>query len=222
MSVLGLAEVRLPHLLVRGVQGHLEHLEVIPRSQGIEAPSGPADPLQVGPIHLPPQGDATSAPHQAKIAPQEQVVEEARFALAGNIGQDRAEGLSPEPAKRPQKLEFSLVQRHVCGEIEEVPLSRIRLRAKENLEEQIQRQKRGERIDVEWVAEELQRVRREQIARMQASQRNLRWLVLGSAILMIVLWARNGAVLDKGGYVALGLIVIGLFAALALRRGPRA
>ena len=90
------------------------------------------------------------------------------------------------------------------------------------LEEQIQRQKRGEPIDVEWVTEELQRVRREQIARLQASQRNLRWLVIGSAILMIVLWARNGAVLDKGGYVALGLIVIGLFAALMLRRGPRA
>src|SRR3954469_8161434 len=90
------------------------------------------------------------------------------------------------------------------------------------LEEQIQRQKRGEPIDVAWVTEELQRVRHEQVARMQASQRNLRWLVLGSATLMIVLWARNGAVLDKGGYVALGLIVIGLFAVIALRRGPRA
>ena len=89
------------------------------------------------------------------------------------------------------------------------------------LEEQIARQKRGEPIDVEWVTEELQRIRREQLARMQASQRNLRWLVIGSAILMIVLWARNGAVFDKGGWVALGLIVIGLFAALALRRGPR-
>jgi len=74
---------------------------------------------------------------------------------------------------------------------------------------------------VEWVAEELQRVRREQMARLHASQRNLRWLVIGSAILMIVLWARNGGVLDKGGFVTLGLIVIGLFAAFALRRGPR-
>ena len=35
------------------------------------------------------------------------------------------------------------------------------------LEEQIQRQKRGEPIDVEWVTEELQRIRREQIARIQ-------------------------------------------------------
>ena len=92
------------------------------------------------------------------------------------------------------------------------------------LEEQIQRQKRGEPIDVEWVTEELQRIRHEQLARLQASQRNLRWLVIGSAILMIVLWARNGGMLDKGGYVSLGLVVIGLFAALVLRgakRGPR-
>jgi hypothetical protein len=89
------------------------------------------------------------------------------------------------------------------------------------LEEQIKRKERGEPIDVEWVAEELQRVRREQISRLEASQRNLRWLVIGSAILLAVLWARNGGLLDKGGLVALGLIVIGLFAAFALRRGPK-
>jgi hypothetical protein len=90
------------------------------------------------------------------------------------------------------------------------------------LEEQIQRQKRGEPIDVEWVTEELQRIRREQIARIQTSQRNLRWIVTGAAILMLVLWARSGGVFDRGGFVTLGLIVIGLLAAFALRRGPRA
>ena len=90
------------------------------------------------------------------------------------------------------------------------------------LEEQIQRQKRGEPIDVEWVAEELQRIRREQIARIHTSQRNLRWIVTGAAILMLVLWARNGGLLDGGGFVTLGLVVIGLLAAFALRRGPRA
>jgi hypothetical protein len=89
------------------------------------------------------------------------------------------------------------------------------------LEEKFKRKERGEPIDVEWVAEELQRVRREQIARLQASQRNLRWLVIGTAILLAVLWARNGGMLDKRGLVALGLIVIGLFAAFALRRGPK-
>ena len=41
-------------------------------------------------------------------------------------------------------------------------------------------------------------------------------------ILMLVLWARNGGVFDRGGLVTLGLIVIGLLAAFALRRGPRA
>ena len=90
------------------------------------------------------------------------------------------------------------------------------------LEEQIQRQKRGEPIDVEWVTEELQRIRREQIARIQTSQRNLRWIVTGAAVLMLVLWARSGGVFDRGGFVTLGLVVIGLLAAFALRRGPRA
>jgi hypothetical protein len=93
------------------------------------------------------------------------------------------------------------------------------------LEEQIQRQKRGEPIDVDWVTQELQRVRHEQVARLQASQRHLRWLVIGTAILLIVLWTRNGGLLDKGGIVTLGLIVIGLFTAFVLRgnsrRGPR-
>ena len=86
------------------------------------------------------------------------------------------------------------------------------------LEDQIQKQKRGEPIDVEWVTEELQRVRREQVSRLQASQRNLRWLVIGTAALMIVLWARNGAALDRGGFISLGLIVIGLLTVFVLRR----
>ena len=85
------------------------------------------------------------------------------------------------------------------------------------LEEQIQRQKRGEPIDVEWVAEELQRVRREQVARIESTQRNLRWLVIGTAVVLVVMWARSGAALDRGGFVTLGLIVIGLLAAFVLR-----
>jgi len=86
------------------------------------------------------------------------------------------------------------------------------------LEDQIQKQKRGEPIDVEWVTEELQRVRREQLARIESSQRNLRWLVIGAALILIVMWARNGAALDQGGFVTLGLIVIGLLAAFMVRR----
>jgi hypothetical protein len=85
------------------------------------------------------------------------------------------------------------------------------------LEEQIERQKRGEPIDVDWVKEELQRVRREQTTRLQASQRNMRFLVIATSLLLIVLWARKGATLDRGGFIMLGLVVIGLLAALALR-----
>ena len=85
------------------------------------------------------------------------------------------------------------------------------------LEEQIQKQKRGEPIDVEWVADELQRVRREQVARMESTQRNLRWLVIGAAVILVVMWVRSGATLDRGGFVTLGLIVIGLLAAFVLR-----
>jgi hypothetical protein len=87
------------------------------------------------------------------------------------------------------------------------------------LEEQIARQKRGEPIDVEWVATELQRVRREQTSRLQASQRNLRLLVFGSVALLLVMWAQKSGMLDRGGYVMLGLIALVLFTALVLRRG---
>lgn len=85
------------------------------------------------------------------------------------------------------------------------------------LEEQIERQKRGEPIDVDWVKEELLRVRREQNARLQASQRNMRFLVIATSLLLIVLWARKGATMDRTGFIMLGLVVIGLLAALALR-----
>jgi hypothetical protein len=86
------------------------------------------------------------------------------------------------------------------------------------LEEQIQRQKRGEPIDVAWVTNELERVRLEQAARIAASQRNLRWLVIGAAALLLVLWAKNGGLSGTGGPVTLGLIVVGLLAAFGLGR----
>jgi len=86
------------------------------------------------------------------------------------------------------------------------------------LEEQIEKQKRGEPIDVEWATEELQRIRREQTARLEASQRNLRWLVIGAALILIVMWIRSGAALDREGFVMLGLIVVGLLAAFVVRR----
>ena len=87
------------------------------------------------------------------------------------------------------------------------------------LEEQIQRQKRGEAIDVEWVKAELERIRRQQKATLVSTQRNLRWLVIGAAILLGILWIKNGGLSRSGGGVlTLGLILIGLLTAWGLGR----
>ena len=51
----------------------------------------------------------------------------------------------------------------------------------------------------------------------ESTQRNLRWLVIGTAVILVVMWVRSGAALDRGGFVTLGLIVIGLLAAFVLR-----
>ena len=86
------------------------------------------------------------------------------------------------------------------------------------LEEQIQRQKRGESIDVEWVKAELDRVRRQQLATLASTQRNLRWLVIGAAIVLGILWIKNGGLASGGGLFTLGLIMIGLLTAWGLGR----
>jgi hypothetical protein len=86
------------------------------------------------------------------------------------------------------------------------------------LEEQIQRQQRGEPIDVNWVRDELIRVRHEQISRMAATQRHLRWLVAVAAALLIVLWIRQGHGFDTTGIVVLGLVAIGVFTLIAVRK----
>jgi hypothetical protein len=86
------------------------------------------------------------------------------------------------------------------------------------LEEQIARQKRGEPIDVEWVRDELERVRLEQQRRMADTQRHLRWLVIGAALLMLVLWYQNGGMSSPGGMLALALALIGLALAYRLRK----
>src|SRR6185503_5960094 len=84
------------------------------------------------------------------------------------------------------------------------------------LEEQIERQKRGEPIDVEWARTELARIRAEQ-ARMGASmQRNLRLVVVMCAGMLLVLWVKQGAFEARGGPWTLGLILIGALAAWIL------
>lgn len=86
------------------------------------------------------------------------------------------------------------------------------------LEEQIARQKRGEPIDVEWVKSELERVRQEQASRLAASQRRLRWVTISAAALLLVLWVKNGGLTGMNSLLMLGLIVIGVLAALSLGR----
>jgi Flp pilus assembly protein TadB len=89
------------------------------------------------------------------------------------------------------------------------------------LEEQIERQKRGEPIDLEWVQSELARVRNEQ-ARVSASmQRNLRWSVFLFAALLLVFWFQKGGLNAPGGMWTLGLILIGTLAAWILGRRRR-
>ena len=86
------------------------------------------------------------------------------------------------------------------------------------LEEQIQRQQRGEPIDVNWVRDELIRVRHEQMSRMAATQRHLRWLVAVAAALLIVLWIRQGHGFDTTGIIVIGLVAIGVFTLIAVRK----
>jgi len=86
------------------------------------------------------------------------------------------------------------------------------------LEEQIQRQKRGETIDVEWVKAELERIRRQQTATLASTQRNLRWLVIGAATALAILWVKSGGLSRGGGLFTLGLILIGLLTAWGLGR----
>jgi MYXO-CTERM domain-containing protein len=85
------------------------------------------------------------------------------------------------------------------------------------LEEQIQRQKRGEAIDVEWVKAELERTRLQQAATLARTQRNLRWLVVGAAALLVVLWVRGGGPAQSRILVP-GLVLIGLLTVWVLRR----
>jgi hypothetical protein len=86
------------------------------------------------------------------------------------------------------------------------------------LEEQIERQKRGEPIDVNWVRDELIRVRHEQMSRMAATQKHLRWVVAIAAALLIVLWIRQGGGFDTSGIIVIGLVAIGVFTLIAVRK----
>jgi hypothetical protein len=89
------------------------------------------------------------------------------------------------------------------------------------LEEQIARQKRGEPVDVDWVKAELQRVRADQAATLARTQRRLRLLVLVAALVLLVLWFKNGGLSGSGGLPMLGLILVGFLTILAIGRRSR-
>ena len=90
------------------------------------------------------------------------------------------------------------------------------------LEEQIARQKRGEPVDVDWIKSELLRVRDEQAATLARTQRRLRVLVLVAAVILTVLWIKNGGLAGAGGLPVLGLILLGFVASfwMGRRRQP--
>ncbi|HVT08782.1 MAG TPA: hypothetical protein VHO67_15095 [Polyangia bacterium] len=89
------------------------------------------------------------------------------------------------------------------------------------LEEQIARQKRGEPVDVDWVRAELERVRLQQAETMARTQRRLRWLVLVAAVILAILWFKNGGLAGAGSLPVLGLILTGFLASFILgRRRP--
>src|SRR6185436_2618330 len=84
------------------------------------------------------------------------------------------------------------------------------------LEEQIDRQKRAEPIDVEWVRDELSRIRAEQARLGSSMQRNLRLVVIMCAGLLLIMWFKQGAFDSRGGGWTLGLIFIGALTAWVL------
>ena len=85
------------------------------------------------------------------------------------------------------------------------------------LEEQIERQKRGEPIDVDWVRAELERVNQESRAKVGASERRLRGLVVVMAVLFGGFWIAGNVVQHNDPKL---LAPIGLLVALARSSGP--
>ena len=55
------------------------------------------------------------------------------------------------------------------------------------LNEQIARQQRGEPVDLDWVRDELTRVRQQQQEKLATSRRRLWWLVAAMAVLFVAM-----------------------------------
>jgi hypothetical protein len=89
------------------------------------------------------------------------------------------------------------------------------------LNEQVARQQRGEPIDVEWVRAELTRVRQAQKQKLDDTQRQLRWLVIGTAILFSVLWIGGHLVAHRDPRILVPVALIATLAIWALLRRRR-
>ena len=86
------------------------------------------------------------------------------------------------------------------------------------LEDQIQRQQRGEAIDVEWVRAEIERVKRESQQKMASTERRLRWLVVAMAALFGVFWLARTLLTHGDPWVVAPVVLIIGLAAWGLRR----
>jgi hypothetical protein len=84
------------------------------------------------------------------------------------------------------------------------------------LEEQLERQKRGEPIDVEWAKAEYARVQAEMTRINVSSRRNLRLLIGLCAALLLVMWFKRGGFDSPSGVWTFGLILIGALVAWVL------
>ena len=86
------------------------------------------------------------------------------------------------------------------------------------LEEQMQRQQRGEPIDVDWVRAELERVKREARDKVASSEKRLRWLVMFMAALFAVFWLAGNLMARRDPWVIAPVVLIVALAIWGLRQ----
>jgi hypothetical protein len=89
------------------------------------------------------------------------------------------------------------------------------------LEEQMQRQQRGEPIDVDWVRAELERVKREAQAKVANSEKRLRWLVMFMAALFAVFWLAGNLMARRDPWAIAPIVLIVALTLWGLRQYRR-
>jgi hypothetical protein len=89
------------------------------------------------------------------------------------------------------------------------------------LAEQIERQKRGEPIDVEWVRAELERVKHESQRKLAASEKRLRWVVVAMAALFCAFWVARNLLTENDPKLLVPMVVIVVLAGWGFARRRR-